>query len=444
VTVVRAPCGGLTAYRALLVAGVGFVLVAALLVPFGLLAPSAVHARAAAPSAADPATRGSDLLVDPNVATSIELAGPVPSGGGVGTPIAIAWQALDPSGARVASFAVACDLTVALSSNGSSERAWVNSSTSGALGRAANGTFAAPAAAWDAGVLNLTVSVASAVPVTVRLFGPLLPALPPPVALAVRPDLDHLVLDGHLPPVLLPAANDTFWFVRDRFGDPTPGAFLVVDYATANSSSTTFVPVTWVTGGATGAWVNYSVPAEGTASVRVTDEANATLIGPVSVAAPAPAVVPPAVTSLSPLVLLLVALLVLSALGAMGSLVYGGRVRPASAAADDEAELRRLAEGRATIVELVRHAGSLGLAEIEAAWEPAPAPPVLADWLASLVTDGTLTATLGESGRARFALAERPVEEPKVTFDERALDREIARRDAAVGDEREGEGGPTP
>ena len=53
-----------------------------------------------------------------------------------------------------------------------------------------------------------------------------------------------------------------------------------------------------------------------------------------------------------------------------------------------------------------------------------PGTPAVADWVASLVTDGTLTAALGEEGRARFALAERPVEEPKVTFDEAALDRE--------------------
>jgi len=80
----------------------------------------------------------------------------------------------------------------------------------------------------------------------------------------------------------------------------------------------------------------------------------------------------------------------------------------------------------------VREAGSLRLGEIEAAWDPPPAPPAVADWVASLVTDGTLTATLGEGGRARFALAGPRGEEPKVTLDEEALQREIARRDAAA------------
>jgi hypothetical protein len=440
VTVFRPPNRIPAPSRTLLLTVVGLGLVAAIVVPFGLLGTATNHVPPGSATVAGAWGRD-QLLVESEGATSIGAVGPVPSEGVVGTPITIAWQALDLAGARVTSFAVACDLTVALTSNGSSERAWVNASTVGALGRSANGTYVVPAAAWNAGVLNLTVSLASAVPVTIRLFGPLLPAVPPSVALTVLPDLDHLVLYDPLPPVFVPGAKDTFWHVRDRFGDPTPGAFLIVEYSTANSSSTTFVPVTWVAGGTTGAWVNYTVPSGGNATFRVTDEANATLIGPVSLSGP-PSPVAPVSASLSPFVLLAVALLAVGAVAAMVSLVYGGRARSAPARADDEEDLRRLVEGRETIVDLVRRAGSLGLAEIEAAWEPAPAPPVLADWLASLVTDGTLTASLGEGGRARFALAERPVEEPKVTFDENALDREIARRDAAVGDEREGDGEP--
>ncbi|MGP8076246.1 MAG: hypothetical protein ACLP8Y_05895 [Thermoplasmata archaeon] len=436
-TAFRPPTGISTPFRALLLLVVGLGLLATIVVPFGLLGTGTSHVPRGSESGAG-SWAPDHLLVGPEVATSVGEVGPVPSGGVVGTPITITWQALDPAGARVTSFAVACELTVEMTSNGSSERAWVNASTTGALGRSANGTFAVPAAAWGAGVLNLTVSVASAAPVTVRLFGPLLPTLPSPVALALLPDLDHLVLYEPLAPVLLSGATDTFWHVRDRFGDPAPGAFLIVEYATANSSSTTFVPVTWAAGGTTAAWVNYTVPLTGNATLRVTDEANATLIGPISVSAPS-GTASPAAASLSPLVLVAVALLAVGALAAMVSLVYGGRARSAPARADDEEELRRLAEGRETIVDLVRRAGSLGLAEIEAAWEPGPAPPVLADWIASLVTDGTLTASLGEGGRARFALAERSVEEPKVTFDENALDREIARRDAAVGDEPEGE-----
>jgi hypothetical protein len=439
VTVVR-PRLGASAHRALLLTVVGLGLVA-VVVPLGLSGAPPVRAPGGSTTLTASPARG-ETFDNTAVASSIGELGPVPSGGEVGTPIAFAWQALDAGGARVPSFAVACELTVAMSSNGSSARAWVNASATLSLARSANGTFSVPALAWNLGLLNLTVSVGSAVPVTVRLFGALLPSLPAPVPLTVLPDLDHLVLYG---PIYLNRTvpgvwtNDTFWHVRDRFGDPTPGAFLTVEYATANTTTKTLVPVTWATGGTTGAWVNYSAPETGNGTFWVTDGANSTLLGPTST----PALVsptPPSSASLPPLVLAAVVLLAGGAVVGMMALVFGGRTRPTPGSADGEDELRRLAEGRERIVELVRQAGSLGLAEIEAAWKPAPAPAVLADWLASLVTDGTLTVTLGEGARAWFSLAERPAaEEPKVTFDETTLEREIARRDAAVGDEDESE-----
>jgi hypothetical protein len=204
--------------------------------------------------------------------------------------------------------------------------------------------------------------------------------------------------------------------------------------------SETFVPVTWTVGGVTGAWVNYSAPSAGSGTVTVRDEANTTLLGPIAIPAlsAASSSPSPAAASLSPFALLAVVLLVVGAVGGMGTLLYGGRARPARARTDDEEELRRLAEGRATVVEIVRRAGALGIPEIEAAWEPPPAPPSVADWVASLVTDGTLTVTLGEGGRALFSLAERTPREPLVTLDEDALERGIARRDDAS--ERDGEG----
>jgi hypothetical protein len=113
-----------------------------------------------------------------------------------------------------------------------------------------------------------------------------------------------------------------------------------------------------------------------------------------------------------------VALLAVGGIGGIGALLYGGRPRPSPTPTREEEELRRLAEGRATVVELLRRSGPLPLHEIEARWEPAPAPPALADWVASLVTDGTLRATIGDAGQARFALAERPEPEPQVTLDE--------------------------
>ena len=440
VTAVRRLSGVLALAVLLLALVVVAILAAALASPIPPAGPAA-HSPSSA-SFSVPAPLRSDALVDPSSATSIVEVGPAPAEGVVGVPIALVWQAFGPGSSRVTTFAVGCELTVTDSSNGSSVRAWVNASTSGALHRASNGTFTVPTSAWNDGALNVTVSVGSAVPATVRLFGSLLPNVPSPVGLMVLPDLDHLVLYEPGTPILGHRTNDTFWHVRDRFGDPTPGAFLIVEYSTATSVTKAVVPVNWTSGGATGAWVNYSAPGTGNGTVRVADEANSTLLGPISIPAvaspaPTPASVPASSDALSPLVVLAILLLAAGGILGMAALSLGGRTRPAPAPNDGEEELRRLAEGRETVVEILRRAGPLGIAEIEAAWEPLPAPPAVADWVASLVTDGTLTAALGEDGRARFSLAERPVEEPKVTFDEAALDREIARRDAAVVDEDE-------
>jgi len=194
----------------------------------------------------------------------------------------------------------------------------------------------------------------------------------------------------------------------------------------------TVVPVVWSTAGSTGAWVNVTVPGTSSASVTVLDTAGTTVLGPLAVPA-VPAAAPSSSASLSPLALLAVALLAVSGVGGVGALLLGGRPRASPAPSGEEADLRRLAEGRATVVEIVRAKGPVTVREIEAAWEPLPAPPALADWVASLVTDGTLTAALDPGGTAKFSLAERPEHEPKVTVDEDALAQGIARRDAAIG-----------
>ena len=373
--------------------------------------------------------------LDPLAATSIVEVGSAPRTSVVGVAVSIGWEAVGTGGTRVGSFGVPCNLTVSSAAGGSAPVAWVNATASGPLTRSAAGVYPVPSAAWSGGELNVTVSVGSATPVIVRLVGSALPSNPAPITFTVLPDLDHLVLYDPVIALNGTRANDTFWHVRDRFGDPTPGAFLIVVASNATSESETFVPVTWANASSTGAWVNYSAPGPGNGTVRVLDEANATVLGPIAIPALASPSAPPA-ASLPPLVLVAVALLSVAALLGIVSVLLGGRARPRRERAEEEEELRRLAEGRATIVELVRRSGSLGLHEIEDAWDPPPAPPALADWVASLITDGTLTATIGSGGQARFALAERPaVEEPKVTFDEETLDREIARRDAAVTDE---------
>ena len=437
---VNRPLFGDPRYRTVLLAAVALALLATAIAPLGLLGGPSARAADGSSLATHISARYGGIL-DVGSGPSVGELGPVPDEVTVGVPAEFAWQAVDASGARATTFSVACGLTVTDSTNGSSVRAWANASTTGPLVRSANGTFSVPSAAWTGGVLDLAVSVASAVPVTVRLVGPLLPTLPAPVALAVFPDLDHLVLYAPKTNLSEARANDTFWHVRDRFGDPTPGAFLIVEYSTGTSVSQAFVPVTWATGGTTGAWVNYSASGPGTGTFVVTDEAHSTLLGPVPVPALATSA-PSPTASLSPLVLAAVALLAVGAVVGTGATVVGGRARPSPERTEAEEELRRLAEGRETVVDIVRRAGSLALPEIENAWEPPPAPPALADWVASLVTDGTLTVTLGEGGRARFVVAERLRREPKVTLDEDALERGLARRDAAVEDDHDDEGAP--
>jgi len=410
---------------------VGFALVVALALPLANAGPTAGGATSAATGA-----------------TSIVPLGVVPSEIVVGGTTVLAWQALDAHGVRVPYFAAPAELTVAESANGSSAPAWVNATTAGPLVRAANGTFTVPAFSWSAGALRLSLVLAVTGPVTVRLFGPLLPSLPPPMALTVLPDVDHLVL--YAPQAqqneLANASRSysAFWHVHDRFGNPAPGATLMVEFSTGASENTTVVPVVWTTEGATGAWVNFSARGPGGGTLAVVDAAGTPLLGPWAV----PAVTtgsPARSASLSPLAAAGVAFLAVGGIGGIGALLYGGRPRPSPTPSGEEEELRRLAEGRVTVVEILRRAGPLSLTEIEARWDPPPAPAALADWVASLVTDGTLTATLGEGGRARFALAERPSAKPRVTLDEEALEAGIARREAAVShDHDEGEGPADP
>ncbi|MGC2359558.1 MAG: hypothetical protein WA691_04550, partial [Thermoplasmata archaeon] len=54
----------------------------------------------------------------------------------------------------------------------------------------------------------------------------------------------------------------------------------------------------------------------------------------------------------------------------------------------------------------------------------------LADWVASLVTDGTLDATVGADGVARFCLGPDPRPAARVTLDVHLFDQVQSRRDA--------------
>ena len=419
-------------------AALGLALLTLVMFSVALAAAPPAHLPPASASAAGAERRVAAASLSSGGA-SVEPVGTPPSEVTVGAPTDFSWEAVNASGDRITGFAVDCDLTFQLASNGSTAPVWVNSTGLGPLDRSPNGTVAVPPTAWDAGVLNLSITFAESAPVVVQLSGPLLPSTPPPAEVAVLPDLDHLVLYAHEPPSTATVdgvrSNATFWLVHDRFGNPAPGAWVTIVYSLGGIVTRTVEPVVLTTGGATGAWVNYSAPDSEAATLTVLDAAGTVLFGPVDIptntsGGPAPV--------LSPLALAGVLLLSAGGLGGIGALLLGGRPRGPKEPTEAEEELRRLAEGRAAVVELLRRSGPLSLGEIESGWDPPPAPPALSDWVASLVTDGTLTASLEGEGRARFALARKPAAEPpRVTLDEDALERGIARRDAAVEDEEE-------
>jgi hypothetical protein len=360
---------------------------------------------------------------------------PVPAAAGsavtVGRPDPIAWQAYDALGEPIGAFAAPVDLVVR-SSAGTAALAWVNLSRLGPLSAAPVGSFAIPASAWTGGELPLTFTAAEAGVLTLALEGSALPGGVAVRNVSAAPDLEHLRLFAPSVAVAGVTVNRTFWHVSDRFGDPVPGALVTVQLVTPGSAVDTLLPVETEGEGGTGVWVNFSLPTGSDGTVRVLDLAGDLLYGPVR--APTPAVVS------GPLVTLELAVVA----GALGAGTVGGSIvhvrrrraeRPAPRS--DEEELRRLAEGRAEAVEIVRSLGVADLAALRAAWtDEAPSETELGEWLASLVADGTLSTAAGPTGEPEYALAPATAPEgPRVVVDAEALERAVAARDAAVRDD---------
>lgn len=350
----------------------------------------------------------------------------------VGRPISFAWQAFGPSGTADPGFSSAAELLVEQPSSGAAFPAWVNVSGHRPLLPLGDAAFAVPVAAWADGELNVTVTPAAAGPLSVSIAGTGLaaPNASPPVL--VLPDLVHLELHDATVRFAGDRTNATLWQVTDPFGDPVAGAYLAIQTLVGGGASDAIVPVVALPTGASGAWINYSLPLSG-GSVRVFDPAGAVVLGPIVVpplATPAPR--SPALVTLGAAVPIGVAVAGLSAVFRRrtphGSAARGGPMP------DPEPDLERLALGRAGVVELVRRAGALGLAGLESGWVPPPAPPDLADWVASLVADGTLGASIGPDGIARFTIAAPPAGPPRVTIDVAAFDRALAHRSAELAD----------
>jgi hypothetical protein len=346
----------------------------------------------------------------------------------VGSPIPLAWEALDAVGVPVPSFAAAGTLSVE-TSGGGPVPAWSNSSAVGALSSFPEATFAVPSGAWVGGRLNLTVAPTVAGAITVGLTGPGFPQGPLTVPIVTAPDGSRLRLFD--PTVVLAGdrTNSTYWHVSDRFGNPVPGAYLVVQYLAGGSSSDRLVPVEVSPNGTTGAWVNYSISDAG-GEVRVLDRSGDLLLGPLHLAAG---------VATSARIPTSVLLSVATSVGVVGALTRGALARRASRlrTPDEEEEARRFAEGRGAVLEIVRTAGVATMRSVEEAWVPGRPPADLDDWVASLVADGSLLVRDPAGESAEFFLAPERPSDPRVTVDEAALDRAVARREAAFreGDE---------
>lgn len=337
-----------------------------------------------------------------------------------GTTVPLSWEALDRSGAAVGTFSAQAELL--LHGEGAPVRAWPNASTVGPLAPLGNGSFAVPSSAWSRGVLRITVVAASTGTIVIDLVGNELPDQPPPQSLAVVPDARDVRLFAPFVAQDAARSNATFWHVEDRFGNPAPGAHLSILSDFAGASSDVLVAAVALPDGQSGIWINYSAPGPAGGTVRVVDADGVTVLGPIHVPAVPNALPVPVVWALLASVPVGVA--------TVGVLAIHRRRRGHGGAAeqDVEAELRRLAEGRATIVRILARGGPADLPGIEGVWEHGPAPEELADWLASLVADGTIGARVGADGRPRFCLARGPAS-PRVEVDVDLLEQALRRRD---------------
>jgi len=348
----------------------------------------------------------------------------------VGQPLGLAWHAFDALGEPIPTFAAPLDLVVR-TTTGAAAFSWVNLSTLGSLSASPEGSFAIPTSAWVDGVLPLTVTPAEAGSLTVTLEGSALPGGATALALSATPDLDHLRLYDPVVAVAGAYTNHTFWRVSDRFGDPVPGAFVTLEYIAPGTVSDTVLAVGEFGAGETGVWVNYTLSPAAAGTLRILDPAGDVLYGPVG----------PSASSTGPGPMETLAATGVAAGLAVGvgggSAAYARRRRALRALPrSEEEELRRLAEGRAEAVEIVRTLGVADLGALRAAWShEAPGTEELEEWLASLVADGTLAEATGPTGEPEYALGPPRETEPRVVVDAEALERAVALREAALREE---------
>ncbi|MGP8072495.1 MAG: hypothetical protein ACLPZM_05135 [Thermoplasmata archaeon] len=369
------------------------------------------------------------LSVTPDPATSLPAV-ELPPGSPVaaGSSIPLAWQAYDVHGAAARAFAPTAELSLTDGLGGTARDTWVNVSGVGALLVVGPGKFVIPPSAWTLGRLSLTVATVTAGQFEIALSGPGVP-VSPSVTVDIAPDFQHLQLYDPELVVGGERTNRTFWLVRDIYGNPAVGASLQVDFESGGTASASTAPVLGGPNGTVGAWVNYTAPSAAGGSLEVRS-AFQVLLGPIAI---------PAASQNLPGPPVLVAVAVMLPVGAMGvgfALWARRRFRPSQYdPMPSDAALEEFVTGRDRVIATVRAAGAADLTHIELAWGSSVPPPELADWVASLVADGTLGARTGPDGVARFCLA-GPVDGPAhVILDEEALERATRTRAELLEDD---------
>lgn len=344
-----------------------------------------------------------------------------------GTAVPLALTATDLFGDAVGPFAAVVNLTV-VGPVGSVGGAWVNGSF-GATFLAGSGGFAQlPAAAWSRGALGIEFTATAAGRWAVLASagagtGPLTAS----AVLEVGADAAHLRLAD--PRVATPGArtNDTLYTVTDRFGNALAGGFLVVRAVFGPAVSIVQSRVEDADGIST-VWVNYSAPNADAGAVYVESALGGAVLATLYV----PAFAPPTVGSS---VLVAVAAVAAIAVASFVVTLIRRRSRPGPAVVPVEAELERLAVGRAHVLARLARDGPLAADDLEEGC-PAPRPTAteVADWLESLVTEGAVLRRRTPYGAWEYAAADpSPESTPaplQIDLDPAALERALGRRDA--------------
>ena len=100
-----------------------------------------------------------------------------------------------------------------------------------------------------------------------------------------------------------------------------------------------------------------------------------------------------------------------------------------------DAALEEFVTGRDRVIATVRAAGAADLTHIELAWGSSVPPPELADWVASLVADGTLGARTGPGRRGPVPPCGPGGRAAHVILDEEALERATRTRAELLEDD---------